>query len=67
MSTSTPLINRVRVREFTLTALKVRRDPMLARKMTRVSTKFFFRAEAALRVWIENQLDVLPSKGKTIN
>jgi hypothetical protein len=65
MNQKTRLINRAAVRDFTLAALPSIRPPLVG-KLTRVSGKFYDRAQAALRIWIEHELAGPPSRGKTI-
>jgi len=55
------LINRRKVKEFTLEMAKHR-----AHKFTRVGSSFFVKCEANLREYIRNSVHRLPSKGKTI-
>ena len=55
------LINRRKVKEFTLKMAKHR-----AHKFTRVGSAFFIKCEGNLREFIRNSVHRLPSKGKTI-
>ena len=55
------LINRKKVREFTLEMAKVR-----AHKFTRVGEDFFVKCEGNMKQFIRNYVHRLPSKGKTI-
>jgi len=57
----TPLLNRTKVREFTLTMAEHR-----ARKFNRVGGEFFQRCEAHLKNYIRDQVHRHPSVGKTI-
>ena len=57
----TPLLNRSKVRQFTLEMAKQR-----AHKFTRVGGPFFLRCEAYLKEFIRAQVRQHPSKGKTI-
>ena len=57
----TPLLNRTKVREFTLTMAEKR-----AHKFNRVSGEFFQRCEAQLKNYIRDQVHRHPSVGKTI-
>jgi len=55
------LLNRRRVKAFTLEAAKSR-----AHKFTRVGRGFYLKCEANLRSFIRGYVQRLPSKGKTI-
>ena len=55
------LINRKKVKEFTLQMAKNR-----THKFTRVGGDFFIQCEGNLKEFIRNCVQRLPSKGKTI-
>lgn len=55
------LINRTKVKEFTLEMAKGR-----AHKFTRVSASFLLQCEGQLKEFIRNYVHRLPSKGRTI-
>lgn len=59
------LINKARVREYTLSMIKTNR-PALADKMTRVSESYYNDVDAALRNVINRHLETMSSSGKTI-
>jgi hypothetical protein len=61
MKVTVRLINRKHVKEFALEMAKGR-----AHKFTRVGGGFFLKCEANLKEYIRNQVQHLPSKGKTI-
>lgn len=55
------MVNRRKVKEFALEAAKSRHH-----KFTRVGSSFYVICEAALKTFIRNHIQRLPSKGKTI-
>ena len=57
----TPLLNRSKVKQFTLHTAEHR-----AHKFTRVSARFHLKCEANLKEFIRNYVHRLPSVGKTI-
>ena len=57
----TPLLNRSKVKQFTLAMAQHR-----AHKFTRVGSEFYFQCEANLKEFIRNSVSRLPSKGRTI-
>ena len=59
---STKLISRKHVKAYALAIAEPR-----AHKFTRVGSEFFIKAEAQLKVFIQQYVKSLPSKGKTIN
>jgi hypothetical protein len=59
------LINKAHVRKYALDTLATRR-PALRNKLTRVSEEFFTRIDAHLREYVSQQINSLPSVGKTI-
>ncbi len=61
MSTPTPLLNRSKVKQFTMAMAEKR-----AHKFTRVGDEFFTRCEAHLKNFIRDQVHRHPSVGKTI-
>jgi len=61
VSTSTPLLNRSKVRQFALAMAETR-----AHKFTRVGDEFFTRCEVQLKNFIRDQVHRHPSVGKTI-
>lgn len=62
---SQSLLNQTHVRQYTLDMLKAKR-PHLAEKMTRISASYFERIEAKVRNAIVNEIETMPSNGKTI-
>ncbi len=56
------LINKSNVKKFALAAAKNR-----SHKFTRVGSEFYIRCEANMKEYIRQQVQQLPSKGKTIN
>jgi hypothetical protein len=66
MNNKTRLINRAAVRDFALACLP-RIRPGLVGKLTRVSGKFYERAQAGLTLWIEGEIAAHPSRSKTIS
>ena len=61
MSTPTPLLNRSKVKQFTMTMAEKR-----AHKFTRVGGEFYVRCEVNLKAFIRDQVHRHPSLGKTI-
>jgi hypothetical protein len=59
--TPTPLLNRSKVRQFALAMAADRHH-----KFTRVGDEFFTRCEAQLKNHIRDQVQRLPSVGRTI-
>jgi hypothetical protein len=55
------MVNRRKVKEFALTMAKARHH-----KFTRVGSGFYIKCEANLKEFIQNHIQRLPSKGKTI-
>ena len=55
------LINRGRVKQFTLEMAKSR-----AHKFTRVGSEFLLKCEGHLKAYIRDYIHRLPSKGKTV-
>ena len=56
------LINKSHVKQFALAVAKNR-----SHKFTRVGSDFYIECEANLKEFIRQQVQRLPSKGKTIN
>ena len=61
MSGQTPMLNRSKVRQFTLTMAGQR-----AHKFTRIGSEFYLRCEAQLKNYIRDQVHRHPSVGRTI-
>lgn len=61
MSSQTPMLNRSKVRQFTMTRAEQR-----AHTFTRVGSEFYLRCEAQLKNYIRDQVHRHPSVGKTI-
>ncbi|NBV25460.1 MAG: hypothetical protein EBS05_26560 [Proteobacteria bacterium] len=61
MSPKTPMLNRSKVKQFTMTTAEKR-----AHKFTRVGSEFFVRCEVQLKNFIRDQVHRHPSVGKTI-
>ena len=59
--TKTPLLNRSKVRQFTLAMAEGR-----AHRFTRVGSEFFVRCEVQLKNFISDQVHRHPSVGKTL-
>jgi len=56
------LVVRTHVKRYALDHAKATRF----KKWTRVSEEFLERADAQLRTWIRNEIEQMPTNGKTI-
>jgi len=63
--TKTRLINRAAVREKAMAVIATKR-PALSTKFTRVSGRFYRKAQAAVENFIEDYIERMPSAGKTL-
>ena len=61
MIPKTPMLNRSKVKQFTMTMAEKR-----AHTFTRVGSEFFVRCEVQLKNFIRDQVHRHPSKGRTI-
>lgn len=57
------LVNKKALRAFILERVRAVRH----HEFTRVSTNTLDQCEAALKIYVDRQLEILPSKGKTID